>query len=109
MIRCAFAAELPGWQGELVLEVPDGATVADVLHFARAHVGVAVDEAFWASAPAGIFGEVCERNRMIAEGDRIEIYRPLTVDPKAARRERARYTQTEKGRNPLTAKPRRDA
>jgi putative ubiquitin-RnfH superfamily antitoxin RatB of RatAB toxin-antitoxin module len=35
------------------------------------------------------------------------MYRPLAVDPKHARRERARQTQTEKGRNPLTAKPRR--
>ncbi|MBM4210255.1 MAG: RnfH family protein, partial [Gammaproteobacteria bacterium] len=41
------------------------------------------------------------------EGDRVELYRPLAVDPKAARRARAKEAQTEKGRNPLTAKPRK--
>lgn len=110
MIRCAFAMALTDWQGELPLQLAEGATVEHVLHAARAelqHRGVPIDQNFWRSAPVGIFGERCERDRLVCEGDRIEIYRPLAVDPKQARRERARQTQTEKGRNPLTAKPRR--
>lgn len=109
MIRCAFAAALPEWQGEIALDLPQGATVADALELARAKIGAAADAAFWARAPVGVFGELCKRDRRLVEGDRIEIYRPLAVDPKAARRERARHAQTEKGRNPLTAKPRRGA
>jgi putative ubiquitin-RnfH superfamily antitoxin RatB of RatAB toxin-antitoxin module len=110
MIRCAFAAATNAWQGELSFEVPDGSTVDHVLHRAREALtasGVAIDEAFWAGAPVGIFGDRCERDRHVIEGDRVEIYLPLAVDPKSARRERARQTQTDKGRNPLTAKPRR--
>lgn len=110
MIRCAFAMALTDWQGELPLCVAEGATVELVLYAARTelnHRGESIDENFWSSAPVGIFGEPCERDRLVSEGDRIEIYRPLAVDPKQARRERARQTQTEKGRNPLTAKPRR--
>ncbi len=110
MIRCAFAMALNDWQGEFPLEVAEGATVELALRTARAelqHRGVSIDDNFWSNSPVGIFGDRCERDRLVCEGDRIEIYRPLAVDPKHARRERARQTQTEKGRNPLTAKPRR--
>lgn len=41
-----------------------------------------------ASASVGIFGKPCALNQPVRPGDRIEIYRPLIVDPRAARRER---------------------
>lgn len=110
MIQCAFAMAFSDWQGELSLTVTNGATVAHVLQAARTelqHRGVPIDDHFWGAAPVGVFGERCERDRVVFEGDRVELYRPLTVDPRQARRERARQSQTEKGRNPLTAKPRR--
>ncbi len=106
MIRCAFAAVLPQWQGEIELELPDGATVTDALALAAARLPVGSLEAtFLASAPVGIFGESCSRERRLQAGDRVEVYQPLAVDPKAARRARAMRQQTAKGRNPLTAKP----
>ena len=37
----------------------------------------------------GIFGTRCPLDRVLREGDRIEIYRPLCADPKTARRRRA--------------------
>jgi len=37
----------------------------------------------------GIFGQVCEGTRVLQEGDRLEIYRPLIMDAKAARQARA--------------------
>lgn len=37
----------------------------------------------------GIFGKQCGLDRVLRDGDRIEIYRPLLVDPKTARRRRA--------------------
>lgn len=113
LIDCAFAAALPAWQGELSLQLPTGSRVADALARALAMLTVrgvvlaADDQRWWAEAPVGIFGEACTRERRLAPGDRIELYRPLRVDPKAARRARAQQTQTEKGRNPLTAKPTR--
>jgi putative ubiquitin-RnfH superfamily antitoxin RatB of RatAB toxin-antitoxin module len=33
---------------------------------------------------------VVQRDQLFRDGDRIEIYRPLAQDPKAARRKRAR-------------------
>lgn len=38
----------------------------------------------------GIFGEIVSLTDIVRAGDRIEIYRALRVDPKAARRHRAR-------------------
>jgi putative ubiquitin-RnfH superfamily antitoxin RatB of RatAB toxin-antitoxin module len=37
----------------------------------------------------GIFGKRVGLNQPLADGDRVEIYRPLVVDPKEARRRRA--------------------
>jgi uncharacterized protein len=36
----------------------------------------------------GIWGRRCTLDQPVREGDRVEIYRPLLVDPKVARRER---------------------
>jgi len=38
----------------------------------------------------GIFGDIKDLNQVVSEGDRIEIYRPLKVDPKDARKRRAK-------------------
>jgi len=37
----------------------------------------------------GIFGKVCKLTDHLRDGDRIEIYRPLLIDPKQARKNRA--------------------
>lgn len=109
-LRCTFATALRGWRGVLELEVPEGTDVAAVIECARLQLSERRDidaaavlgEPEWATGVTGIFGEVCDRSRRIESGDRIELYRPLEVDPKEARRARARERQTEKGRNPLT-------
>ncbi len=36
----------------------------------------------------GIWGRSVERDAVLRDGDRVEAYRPLRVDPKVARRER---------------------
>ena len=41
------------------------------------------------TASVGIFALLVELDQPVSAGDRIEIYRPLQVDPKAQRRERA--------------------
>ncbi|WP_110654599.1 RnfH family protein [Salinicola halimionae] len=45
----------------------------------------------FALAPLGIFGERLREPEVYlpTEGERIEVYRPLEIDPKQARRERA--------------------
>ena len=37
----------------------------------------------------GIFGKVCDLKKRVEQGDRVEIYRPLTQNPMDARRNRA--------------------
>jgi putative ubiquitin-RnfH superfamily antitoxin RatB of RatAB toxin-antitoxin module len=70
-----------------VFELEGSATVADVLRLA------AQDPRFGAldlaNAPVGIFGQSAARTQALADGDRLEIYRPLVQDPKIARRRRA--------------------
>ena len=43
-------------------------------------------------AAVGIFGRPAGREQLLKAGDRVELYRPLAVDPKAARRARAKQT-----------------
>jgi len=43
-----------------------------------------------ANAPVGIFGRLARRDQTLKDGDRIEIYRQLAQEPRAARRARSR-------------------
>jgi putative ubiquitin-RnfH superfamily antitoxin RatB of RatAB toxin-antitoxin module len=76
---------------EVELTLPRGATVSDAL----AHASLAgLDPRFLVErAPVGIFGRRVELSRVLDEGDRVEVYRPLNADPKAARRKRAGRTR----------------
>ncbi|MEO6032206.1 MAG: RnfH family protein [Burkholderiaceae bacterium] len=73
---------------EVVLSLPSGASVADALRasaMATRHPGLA-----WAELPVGVWSRPCARNAALRDGDRVEVYRPLAVDPKEARRLRQR-------------------
>ena len=41
----------------------------------------------------GVFGKICQLDGLLRHQDRVEIYRPLTIDPKKARITRAENTQ----------------
>jgi len=64
------------------------ATIADAIEAARRQAQNA--DIPWDSAPVGIFGEPCSRADVPADGDRVELYRPLRDDPKARRRAKAK-------------------
>ena len=71
---------------EWPVQAPQGATVADAVRasgFAAASGGCEPVE-----GELGVWGRRCSPQQALREGDRIEIYRPLRVDPKVARRER---------------------
>ncbi|OSI10776.1 RnfH family protein [Neisseria canis] len=53
-----------------------------------------------ADAPLGIFGKQVKDDTVLRHNDRVEIYRPLLIDPKEARRLRVsdRHTATNKGK-----------
>jgi putative ubiquitin-RnfH superfamily antitoxin RatB of RatAB toxin-antitoxin module len=88
MKRCLVAYATPAREYLWPLELPDTACIADALAAARA---LAPTEPIpWDCARVGVFGELRERSAACAEGDRIELYRPLRGDPRARRRERMR-------------------
>jgi putative ubiquitin-RnfH superfamily antitoxin RatB of RatAB toxin-antitoxin module len=64
------------------------ATVADALLWAAADPRFAGIDL--GRSGVGIFGRVVARTQPLVDGDRIELYRPLCIDPKSARRNRAR-------------------
>lgn len=102
---CTVVFALPDRQWLWPLALPREATVADALRAARELAGSA--EVPW-DADVGIFGETCERSAVPRDGDRIEIYRPLTSDPKESRRARAAARRAAKGQAsspPRTAPP----
>jgi putative ubiquitin-RnfH superfamily antitoxin RatB of RatAB toxin-antitoxin module len=68
--------------------LPVPATIGDALCLAAADPEFAGID--FARPAVGIFGRVCDPGQLLADGDRVEIYRPLAADPKSARRQRAR-------------------
>ncbi|WP_300555332.1 RnfH family protein [Limnohabitans sp. Rim8] len=92
---------------EMRLQVPNGSTVAFVLE-----QGVAqslksqgsTDDVSLSSLQfqqPGIWGKPVPWNQVVQADDRIELYRPLKVDPKVARRQR--FKRQGKGRTGLFA------
>ncbi len=79
----AFATPARQYLWPVHLEVK--ATIADALAAARYVANL--ESVPWDSASVGIFGEVRDRTEVPADGDRIEIYRPLQGDPRQRRRE----------------------
>jgi len=104
MKTCLVAYATADRQYLWTVQVADTATIADVLTAARSEVftaraapphDTASDHASaggaiaipWDTAPVGIFGEPRARTDVPQDGDRIELYRPLNVDPRQRRRE----------------------
>jgi uncharacterized protein len=82
--HCSVVCDSP--QGLTVCELclPADATVAEALAAARERLGARFVE----GQAVGIFGQLCTLDHVPVEGDRIELYRPLPLDPRAARRAR---------------------
>lgn len=88
-IKVEVAYATPEKQKILVLEVEEGCTV----YQAAEQSGIVSEfpEIELAEAKMGIFGKAVRapKDEAIREGDRVEIYRPLIIDPKVARANRA--------------------
>lgn len=77
---------LPERQLQFRLEMTEGATVADAI--SQSGVELQFPEIAQAGTVTGIYGVVTGRDALLSEGDRVEIYRPLQVEAKEARRAR---------------------
>jgi putative ubiquitin-RnfH superfamily antitoxin RatB of RatAB toxin-antitoxin module len=85
-LRVTVAWASPRAQGLTTVELPPGATVADAVAAARAIERSGVEPALVGYA---IFGQTARPGTPVADGDRVEITRPLVAEPRTARRERA--------------------
>lgn len=85
MVEVAYG--LPDRQALLQVELPAGANLADAIE--ASGIREAFPELEVAADRVGIWGRKAALNQPLNDGDRVEIYRPLLVDPKEARRARA--------------------
>ena len=71
----------------IAVDVEVGATAQDAIH--RSGVLTHFPEINLDINKVGIFGKLGQLNTPLRAGDRVEIYRPLSADPKEMRRQRA--------------------
>ena len=90
-IKVEVVYALPGGEDAVTVCVAAGATARD----AALAAGVAQrhPEIDLSRQKLGVFGKLVSPDTRVADGDRIEIYRPLALDPKEARRRRARKSR----------------
>jgi hypothetical protein len=77
----------PGQVDLSTLQLPEGSTVADALRASGVleRHGLALE-----AVDCGIWFRACAPDAPLRDGDQVQLYRPLTVDPKEARRQRYR-------------------
>jgi putative ubiquitin-RnfH superfamily antitoxin RatB of RatAB toxin-antitoxin module len=80
----------PDQQVWLKLEVPQGSTLLDALN----HSGILnrFPQVDLKRQKVGIFGKFAKLDTPLRNGDRIEIYRPITVDPTKVKRRKLNTT-----------------
>lgn len=81
---------------QVALELAAGSTVREAVRasgIAARHPAILAD-----GQPVGIWGRLCGLDDPLRDGDRVELYRGLTVDPKEARRQRYRRQGGRTGR-----------
>jgi len=76
----------PGVEAHVEVTVPAGATVGDAIARSGFMTRFSLDPA---QIKAAIFGQRVHRETPLAQGDRVELTRPLVADPKQVRRKRA--------------------
>ncbi|MGU7780349.1 RnfH family protein [Burkholderia sp. PU8-34] len=86
MLSIEVCYALPDRQTLIPVTLPDGATVREAID--ASGVLALHPEIDLAQAKTGVFGKLAPLDAVLADHDRVEIYRPLTVDPKVARQRR---------------------
>ena len=68
----------------LKLEVPEGSTVREAID--RSGLLPQFPEIDLSTQAIGIFGRIVKLDAPVSDGDRVEIYRPITADPETMER-----------------------
>lgn len=96
-VRVCVAIALPQRQEVIELELPEGSRIAEALEAPAVRVSLAgIDASSWA---VGVWSRRCGRDRVLRDGDRVELYRPIVADAKSMRRERARLSPSRRSRS----------
>lgn len=88
MLKVEVAFALPDEQVVIALEVNDDATVEQVI--SQSGILDQFPQIDLETAKIGIFSQAVKLSDSVEAGDRIEIYRPLTIDPMQKRRLKAK-------------------
>ena len=86
MLSIDVCYALPDQQTLISLQLPQGATLEQAIGASgmlKRHPEIDLTK-----QKVGVFGKLKPRDTVLADHDRVEIYRPLIVDPKAARQRR---------------------
>ncbi len=69
------------------VEVPEGCSARQAA--LSSGLDAQFDDLDLAQVPLGVFGKKVDDDYTLSNGERVELYRPLLIDPKEARRARA--------------------
>lgn len=83
-MQVAVAYNTPDQQLWLELDVPEGSTVGDVID--RSGLLGRFPSIDLNTQKVGIFGKFTKLDAPVSDGDRVEIYRAITADPKTVPR-----------------------
>ena len=86
MLEIEVVYGLPDKQVLKKLNVQNGCTAREAV--CQSGLDEIFSELDLQTAPLGIFGKSVKDETLLRDKDRIEIYRPLLIDPKEARRKR---------------------
>lgn len=88
-VRVAYSPR-PEWVEQVELRLAPGSTVREALKLS----GLLAQHALRLEAlTVGVWCRVCGLDTTLRDRDRVEVYRPLRVDPKEARRQRYKGRQ----------------
>ncbi|HEU0229927.1 MAG TPA: RnfH family protein [Burkholderiaceae bacterium] len=87
-VRVTLVYARPGFVWRRALRLPAGSTVWQAIQ-KSGFMDQVPDQGGIVSC--GIFGQSCGNDRVLADGDRVEILRPLVFDPMESRRRRAAH------------------
>ena len=82
LVGVAYADKFkPTW---LKLDVPEGSTLREAIE--RSGLLERFPEIDLSVNKVGVFGKLSRLDATLSDGDRVEIYRPITVDPETVER-----------------------
>ena len=93
-IEVVFA--LPQQQVLVDVALDEGATLADAIE--ASGMAARFPEEQIDDLPTGVWGRPAARDQVLRDGDRVEIYRPLEIEPREAHRQLAEAGRTMRAR-----------